>query len=294
MAVPVRPFADADAAAVAAILDSTYGHDARLRALHEGSHGPALESPFRRTLVAQFDGDIVGVGTFLESTRHPRHTWLGLEVAPLFRRRRIATTLLAELRGMAKRPFVTRGLFAERGAIGFLDHHRFVLLNRCWEGRFDPRAISERLPDVHVDEPPSLDEAAEFFERWYQATHWFSPPEPLSLERARKLFCGDSLVRESLVGVRKDDRLIGAAGLVQPPAYDLGDELYLVWIGTLGSNGEAATTLVAACVQFALEAGKMLRFELDESNVSIWRTLNELGLLGAPEFGIFAKETKAD
>jgi GNAT superfamily N-acetyltransferase len=292
MNVRIRNFVSEDAEVVAAILDSVYGHDARLRALHDGSHGPPLETPRRQTLIAELDGEAVGVGTILESSRHPQHTWFGLEVPPAFRRRGIGTAILAELRRATERPFATRGLFAEQGAMGYLRHHRIGLINRCWEGRFDPATVVEHLPDVHLDEPPSLDEAAEFFERVYQATHWFSPPEPWPLERARDLFCGESLVRESLVGVRDDDRLVGAAGLIQPLGYDPGDELYLVWIGTIGSDN-AALSLVAACVRFAHQAKKMMRFEVDESNTSVREALDQFGLLGEPEFGIFVEEAAA-
>jgi GNAT superfamily N-acetyltransferase len=289
MSAQVRPFADSDTNAVAAILDSVYGHDARLRALHDGSHGPPLETPRRQTLIAELDGGAVGVGTILESLRHPQHTWFGLEVPPAFRRRGIGTAILAELRRATERPLATRGLFAEQGAIGFLRHHRFGLLNRCWAGRFDPGPVVERLPEIHLDEPPTLDEAAEFFERVYQATHGWSPPKPWSLERARNLFCGENLVKESLVGVREDDRLVGAACLTQPLGYDPGDELYLVWIGTIGAD-DAALSLAAACFRFAHQAKKMIGFEVDESNSSVWRALDQFGILGEPEFGIFAED----
>jgi GNAT superfamily N-acetyltransferase len=289
MSILIRDFATRDTEAVAAILDSVYGREGRLRGYHEGSHGPLLESPRRLTFLAELDGEGVGVGTILESSRHPRHTWFELEVTPPFRRRGIGTAILGELRRATERPLAARGLFAEQGAIGFLRHHRFGLLNRCWAGSFDPAPVVERLPEMHLDEPPTLDEAAEFFERVYQATHWWSPPEPWPLERARNLFCGENLVRESLVGVRGDDRLVGAACLTQPLGYDPGDELYLVWIGTIGAD-DAALSLAAACVRFAHQAKKMIGFEVDGSNSSVWRALDQFGILGEPEFGIFAED----
>jgi GNAT superfamily N-acetyltransferase len=286
----VRPFADGDSDAIGGVLDATYGHDPRLRALHEGGHGRPLEQPFRRTLVAEVEGEVVAAGTIIHGQRHPNRSWVTIAVAPRVRRRAIGTALLGELRRLADRPLCGRALFAEAPAIGFLRRHRFGLINRCWDRRFDPAAVLARLPEPQLDRPPSRDEAAAFFERWYQETHRWDPPAPWPLERAREFFCGDDLIPGSLVGVRADDRLIAAGSLIRPPGYDPGDELYLVWVGTLERDDEAATNVVAACVRFTLEAGKELRFEVDESNASVLTALDRLGVLGDPVFGIFAED----
>jgi GNAT superfamily N-acetyltransferase len=290
VSVRVRPFADADADAIGAILDATYGHDPRLRALHEGGHGPPLEQPYRRTLVAEVEGEVVATGTIVHGQRHPNRNWVTIAVAPRLRRRGIGTALLGELRRLADRPLCGRTLFADAPAIGFLGRHRFGLINRCWDGKFDPASVLARLPEPQLDRPPSRDEAAVFFERWYQETHRWDPPAPLPLERAREFFCGDDLIPGSLVGVRADDRLIAAGSLIRPPGYDPGDELYLVWVGTLGRHDEAASNVVAASVRSALDAGKALHFELDESNGSVWTALDKLEVLGEPVLGIFAED----
>jgi GNAT superfamily N-acetyltransferase len=292
--VSVRPFADGDSDPIGAVLDATYGHDPRLRALHEGGHGPPLEEPFRRSLVAEVKDEVVAAGTIFHGTRHPSRSWSTIAVAPRFRRQGIGTALLGELRSLAERPLCGRGLFAEAPAMAFLRRHGFGLLNRSWEGRFDPAAVVARQPEPGLGRPPSRDEAAAFFERWYQETHRWDPPAPWPLERAREFFCGDDLIPGSLVGVRADDRLIAAGSLIRPPAYDPGDELYLVWVGTLGRDDEAAADVVAACVRFALDAGKALRFEVDESNAAVWTALDRLGVLGEPVLGIFAEDAGSE
>ena len=109
-----------------------------------------------------------------------------------------------------------------------------------------------------------------------------------AVEQARRTFCGN-LVDGSLVAVRDGDRLLAAAGLISPPVYDPGDELYLVWIGALEGHDEAAMTVLAASVRFALSAGKALRFEVDESNLPVWRALERLGVLADPALGFFAE-----
>jgi hypothetical protein len=205
----------------------------------------------------------------------------------------IGTALLHELREIAERPLRTRGIFSNEAAMGFLGRHEFGLLDRCFEGRFDPATVVARLPEPHVDQPPSLDEAATFFDRVCQATHHFDPPEPRSLEQAREVFCGENLIENSLVCVREEGSVIAAANLIRPFGLDPGDELYLVWVGALGTDDDAAATVVAACVRFALGAGKAIRFEANETNAPVCKALDRLGVLGEPEFGIFADDAPA-
>jgi len=291
--VSLRPFAESDSDAVRSVLDATYGHDPRLRALHEDAHGPPPGDLFGRTLLAERDGEVVAAGTILHGPRHPRRTWLTLSVAPTSRRLGIGTALLHDLREIAERPLRTRGIFANDAAMGFLRRHEFGLLNRSFEGRFDPAAVVARLPEPRLDRPPSVDEAATFFDRVYQATHRFDPAEPRSLEQAREVFCGETLIENSLVCVREEGSVIAAANLTVPPGLDPGDELYLVWVGVLGGNEKAAATVVAACVRFAIEAGKAIRFEVDETNAPVCKALDRLGVLGEPEFGIFGEDLSA-
>jgi GNAT superfamily N-acetyltransferase len=140
--VRVRPFENDDVDDVRRILDATYGYDRWVRSIHGWSHGPPIDDPhFRRTLVAVVDGDVVGVGTITHGQRHPRRSWLAIEVTPAKRRRGIGTMLLGELRGFTERPLCARGRFVDEAVIGFLHRHRFGLLERSWGGRFEPAAV---------------------------------------------------------------------------------------------------------------------------------------------------------
>jgi len=290
--VRVRPFASSDADAIAAILDATYAGDRWLRSLHDESHGPPIDRPhFRRSsLVAVGDGTVVGAGTISHGERHPSRSWIGIDVAPAERRRGIGAALLEELRAVAERPLCVRGRFADEGAIRFLRRHRFGLLDRSWGGRFDPAAVLDRLPEPTIGRAPTPDEAAAFFEGWYCAMHPFDPPTPWPLERARRAFCGDDLVPASLAGVWDEGSLIAAASLIRTPGYDPGDELYLVWAGTRDNDRDAGRDVVAACIRFAAEAGKAVRFEVNEVNEPVRTALDQLGVLGEADLGIFADD----
>jgi hypothetical protein len=184
-----------------------------------------------------------------------------------------------------------RGRLDNEAAIAFLDHHDFRLLNRSWDGTFEPAAVVERLSEPQTEARLSLDEAAEFFERLYQEIHHWSPPTPWSIDQARQFFCGEALVRQSLIGVREKGSLVAAAALTRSAGSDAAKELCLVWAGSLERREEPARTVLSGCVRFALEAAKRIRFEVDESNVGLWTALNELGVLGEATLGIFAQNT---
>ena len=271
----VRPFEEEDALAVDAVLDAAYAHEPRLRALH-AAHGPSGEQPFRRSLVAEIEGGVAGVETIVRGERHPLRATLDIAVHPSNRpRRRIGAAAGAPRSGRAA--LRARGRLADEAGIAFLRRHGFELIARFWEGRFDPTTVAPVLPEPQPEEPPTLDEAAAFFERWYQGTHPWEPTTPWPLERARVVFCESEVVPGSLVGVRDDARLIGAANLIRPPGHDPGDELYLVWIKA--EDDAPAAQLLARCVRFALEVGNAIRFEVEESNGPVWRVLDRLGAL---------------
>jgi hypothetical protein len=209
------------------------------------------------------------------------------------RRRGIGTALLRELRALAPASLCARVRYDQAGAAPFLLRHGFGLINRSWEGRFDPGDLVAQLPEPRLDEAPSREEAAAFLERWYRHVHKWDPPARIPLERALVRFCGDDMIPGSLVGVRERGKLVGVANLIRPPGFDPDDELYLVWVGVLGSDQETAATLVAACVRFASNAQKAIRFEVDESNAPVHTALARVGLLHDPALGFFAEPDRS-
>ena len=283
----VRPYRADDSDAIGTILDATYGHDARLRALQEDAHGPPSETPFRRTFVAEVDDRTVAAATV--SRGSGVYAWFDVAVAPDVRRRGIGTALFAELRAAAApTPLLARVHYDQPGAIPFARRHGLRLVNRSWDARFDPAAIAPRVRvPAEPDEPPTPDEAAAFFARWYEDVHRWAGASPIAHERAHAMFCGDDVLPDSLVGVRDRGRVIAAANLIRPPGYDPGDEVYLVWIGA--ETEAAATTLLGACTRFALDARKLVHVEVDESNAPVHRALERIGVLGPPVLAFYAR-----
>lgn len=273
----IRPFAVGDADAIEAILDAAYGDDPRLRGFKRGAHGDPTEKPFRRTVVATLDDEVVGAGTLFHGTFHPAHSWVDVVVAPAYRRRGIATQMVRELRTYARGPVMSRVHCDREGAVAFCDAQGLQLVNRSWEG-----VLVAELPEPRLDDPPSIDEAASFFARWYETTHAWSPPAPLSHEDAVALFCGETMVEGSLVGVRRHGGLVGAAALSRPES-----GLHLVWIGAEEAD-DRVDDLLSACLAFARGGGSPVGFEVDESNAAVHRALDRLGVLGAPTLAFYA------
>ncbi|MBZ2194546.1 GNAT family N-acetyltransferase [Occultella gossypii] len=67
-------------------------------ALSRALLGPATQQPWRRTVVAEADGAIVGAAAVSESSLHPDRLWLYTEVLPAHRRRGVGTALVGALR----------------------------------------------------------------------------------------------------------------------------------------------------------------------------------------------------
>lgn len=166
--------------------------DAILDVLDRGSlrtlydvHGPSAQAPLSRSVVAEVDGEVVGVTTAVEGLRHLERLLVVINVSERFRRRGIGSALLREVRRAAADPrqFKAQAVPGDPSSHGFLSHHGFTIVNRKWEGGFDPSDSSlllrlQRLAagSGHFDvmcasdrpAPEELRQAAEFFERWYR------------------------------------------------------------------------------------------------------------------------------
>ncbi len=140
----IRPYAESDRSAIEALVRARFGTDHPLMIKRSLSlHLPSPDGgPWHRTLVADQDGGVVGVGSAIGMPWHPRIVLADVMVAEAVRRRGIGTALLAQVRTEARsagnqklfsqiRPNSVGGrAFAE--ARGF----RHVMRSRMW--RFDP------------------------------------------------------------------------------------------------------------------------------------------------------------
>lgn len=310
----IRPYQDHDQAAVRRLLDQSWPNDPVMRELHD-LHGPAHLSPWQQTLIAEADGVVVGAGTARHGQKHPARYWLVLNVAPAARRRGIGSRLFTALAALTchdPRPFRVQARPSDTPTMKFLQQRGFQPLARTWEGTIDPQdgEAQSRLTDLargaerfRLSRPrgEALDasrvELARFYAAWYQAIHAWDPPSPWLDDQAVEHFCGADLIANSVICAYRDGRLVGAGSLITPPFNPLPDELYLVQVGTLGLEGDDTRALTAALVAdliaCAAREGKLIRFEVDDAHVDLWRVIEALPLVsGDQNFVVLANDSE--
>jgi len=308
----IRPYEDQDQAGVRRLLDQSWPDDPVMRERH-ALHGAAQLSPWQQTLIAEADGQVVGVGTARHGQRHPERYWLVLNVAPVWRRRGIGSrlfTTLAALTHNDPRPFRVQARASDTHTMQFLRQRGFHPLIRTWEGTIDPQdgEVQRRLTDLtrgadrfRLTRPrgEALDaarvELARFYAAWYQAIHAWDPPAPWPDDQAVEHFCGADLIADSVVCAYRDGQLVGAGSLIAPPLNPQPDELYLAQVGTLSLEGNAARALTAALVAdvvaCAAREEKIIRFEVDDAHVDLWHVIAALPLVsGDQNFMVLAND----
>jgi GNAT superfamily N-acetyltransferase len=217
----IRPYREADAAAVETLLGAAWPHDSTLREI-SAIHGSDLESEgrWRRTLVYVRDDEVVGAGTLLATARHPSRYFVVVLVAPEARRCGVGSALLAELVEVGVgRPLLARVREADGAGLAFLDARGFRVLMRSRVGVVDPqdtrvRAWIAATPPRLVESQTPRDQLAIAHEDAYAAEHarW-SPVSRRPLEESLRLFCGESWLPESARTVRSEGRIAAVAGL---------------------------------------------------------------------------------
>lgn len=292
---------------VGQLVEAIWGHDPTFHEIY-GFHGAPIDEPFRRTLVARQDGELVGVGTVALGLRHPLRLWLAVHVRTDLRRRGVGTELLLALRRSAgdSKGFRVTADLADEASVGFLRARGFELLNRCHEGWIDPQdtqlvaqvhSIASAVPEVRVDRPvrvgpAELQQAADFFGRWYEDTHRWDEPERWLLDAALAHFCDASLVEDSLVFAHDEDKLIGAAALLLPPVGER-THLYLNQLGILDIESHrmpaVAGALLEPTLQYARDHSSRIAFEIDESNTSLSRVIEQLPIAPTRIIGNYAE-----
>lgn len=120
-----------------------------MRELHD-LHGRSGDTPWRRALVVEADGEIVAAVSVRLGQRHPAPYWLVLNVAPQWRRKGLGLRLLAELRNLSRhdrRPFRVQARPSDRQTMRFLQQRGFRPFVQTWEGIIDPHdvIVHERL-----------------------------------------------------------------------------------------------------------------------------------------------------
>jgi len=117
-------------------------------------------------------------------------------------------------------------------------------------------------------------------------------PERWLPDAALAHFCDASLVEDSLVFAHDEDKLIGAAALLLPPVGER-THLYLNQLGILDIESHrmpaVAAALLEATLQYARDHSSRIAFEIDESNTSLWRVIEQLPIAPTRIIGNYAE-----
>lgn len=281
--VTIRPCADRDLEAIAALVEASWSHDATLSAIYTQSHRVWQSNGLiRHTLVATVDDTLVGVGTLFESTIHPRMLFVTLNVAPGWQRRGLGSQLWAALVAMGdERPWIAKMTRRDQAGMSFLHQRGFKPLVSTLTGLLDPAApdvqawiagLPREAPDYQIlgfeDASATLEEVALVHAAIYRQAHAWNPPIEESVAGAIAHYCGPNVLAGSQLCVYHDEQLVGAANLIRHPFEPESGEAYLVNLGVVDLPTADADPLTDALIRrsllFAAERGLHVRFEADD------------------------------
>lgn len=278
-------------------------------------HGPDQDEPlpFRRTLIAIDQGDIIGLGTLWEHSLHPARWRVTLHGHPAFWSSGPASTLLAHLRALrpGPRPLQAATSALDQAGCAFFQRHGFAPLMRTRRGVLAPDA-TPGLVAAEFDLAMARVEAAGhrvaslaelgsarvpmsalalLHAELYRQGHRWNPMRPLETEEATELFLDPAeLLPEAMYLARIGERPVGVASLrrgITPTQVDLG------WAGALpvvAPHGEdLVLALVGRCLRHASLASWHLLLEVDEADSHLWRLLERLPVVLEPDWLTFAE-----
>lgn len=311
-----RSLCAADAPAVAELLAAVHAQ-APTEVSAPTIHEPANDerSGYRRTLVAEADGDLIGVGTIWDYWLHPARWRLALHVHPNARRRGVGTALLEQLTSMIPsrdvRPLQAATSAGNTAGRQFLHRSGFDLLMRTRLGTVDPSiAIAAIRPEIDdateratrtgyriatlADESIATswtDELADLHAEIYRLGHDWNPPASITNADARRLFMDeDELIPEAFYVGLIDDRPGAVASLRRGETLD---KLDLGWVGVAARHqdyrDEFAVALVGRCLTYSAERHETLSVEVDETDGPLWDLINKLPVALEPDWLTFAR-----
>jgi GNAT superfamily N-acetyltransferase len=301
-AVDIRPYRVSDGPAVTALAAAAWPGDAVMQEL-QATHGPDRDSPLRRVVVAEWDGELAGAACVTASNRHPSRHTLVLHVAPRFRRRGVGSALLARMRAATAAsglPLRTRARPSDASSTAFLVARGFRVLVRVRTGVIDPAAPAVRrrvealahpppgtrlLPFDGAESTASVDDCAGVLRSVYADTHGWDPPAPWPADQVREHFCGSELVAGSMVCAYQDAALAGVGILLSLGNAALPDAWYLSDVGVAGQDRpharELTGALAAHCLEHAGRNRRMVEFEVDDSHAHLWAVLETVSVVSA-------------
>ena len=300
--VPIRSWLARDAAAVDELLTENVGHDPPARAAFS-IHGPEQDAPGARsrTLIAEAQGRVVGVGTAWEYWLHPTRWRVAIHVRSRHRRRGIGSALFAALVVSAsrveRRPWQVAARADDEPGLRFLGSLGFAPLMRTHLGPVNPASIAPRLrreaaaaatrveaagyrmaPLAGASDPDQMRRLAALHLDIYRRGHQWSPLGPVSPAAASRLFLDAADVIPSALDVAWAGQTPAAVASLRrspPVSPDIPTRLVdLGWVGTAAAFAPDAPELVPAlldrCLRQAEVEGWTVRVEIDEADRLLW------------------------
>ncbi|HEY0603661.1 MAG TPA: GNAT family N-acetyltransferase [Herpetosiphonaceae bacterium] len=281
--ITIRPCAEHDLEAIAALVKASWSHDATISTIYKQSHRVWPSSGLiRHTLVATVDDSLVGVGTLFESTIHPRMLFVTLNVAPGWQRRGIGSQIWSALEALGdRRPWIAKMTRRDQAGMSFLQKRSFKPLVSTLHGLLDPAAtavqawiasLPQAAPNYRIinfeDAPATREEVALVHAAIYRQAHEWNPPIEESVDGALAHYCGPNVLAGSQLCVYRGQQLVGAANLIVHPFEPESGEAYLVNLGVVDLPTADADTLTGALIRrslsFAAARGLRVRFEADD------------------------------
>lgn len=282
--VTIRPCAEQDLAAIAALVESSWLHDAAMRMIYTQSHRVwSSTGLIRQTLVATMNDTLVGVGTLFESTIHPQRLFITLNVADDWQRRGIGSQVWAALEALGDdRPWIAKVTRHDPAGMGFLQKRGFKPLVSTLTGLLDPTvpAVQTWIANLPIavpgyriiefeDAPATQSNVALIHAAIYRQAHEWNPPIEEGVEGAIAHYCGPNVIAGSQLCVYRDEQLVGAANLIAHPFEPESGEAYLVNLGVVALPAAAdplTGVLIRRSLEFAAARGLRVRFEADDSH----------------------------
>jgi len=231
----------------------------------DGIHGPAQEgTSWRRTLVAEDGGDVLGVGTLLLSAVHRDCYYADIEVEPEVRRQGIGRALFEALLSVVAHPYpiLTRAMSSQPVREAFASAVGFRVLMRCPAPQVDPTsaAVAQWVEHHPVPDGVTLVPAQErpydqVLDAWVDLFVWIHETwaPTYSWQQVREAFaeCGLAEVDFALSRVAVvDDRIVALACVLT----EQWDKRCLLVAETVQRSSPRGTDILAATIGAALQA----------------------------------------
>jgi hypothetical protein len=250
-------------------------------------------------LVADHNGDVVGVAAFERSSRAPFGV-LQLDVHAASRRSRVGTELLAKMRDLHPgHKMLARVRPWHDAALAFFEARGFAEVERVLEGWIDPAEpeLANWIDEALTSTPASITiepfaradrriEAVAFaLDSWFERHHRWLPSANRTIQEAIEAFILPALPGTmNLAAI--DDIVVGAGVLVRDPFQLRPGGGHLAYLGVGEPHPEEHAIvrgLIAACLGSARSQRREVQIETSDKYEPAWQVVNALPTAGLYE-----------